>query len=103
MSNDKDIREKLHELAKKYDLPSITTWKQGHFIDSKQYRHMRQEWKDQQEVTEQTLIRPHGGTNNALFQVGARGFNGPDITAYLEEVGDLLSQLSTERKDHETR
>lgn len=84
------MSDELQKLADKYGLPSITTWKQGVFIDSPRYSHMDEEWKEEARAHEHCVVRPGGGTNNALFQV----LGGPDpasIVAYLQELGELLA------------
>lgn len=92
MSNRK-LQLKLESLANKYSLPSIIIWKQGRFIDQPKYTNMSDEWKNEQQLREQTLIRPHGGNNNALFQVCNSNANGePFIAAYLDELGELLKE-----------
>lgn len=85
-----DVQKRLDKLAEEFDLPSITTWKQGEFLDSRQYAHMPDSWKEENRQRERTLIRPHGGTHNALFQVTGSGRD-DDIVAYLVAVGELLA------------
>jgi hypothetical protein len=88
-----DLRKKLDELADEFSLPSITEWKQGKFIYQPQYSKMGERWKYDQKEHEESLIRPGGGTNNALFQV--KGNSSPEvITEYLEALGKLLSEES---------
>lgn len=85
------LQEELQQLADSLNIPNIITWKQGEFINSPKYDHMGEQWKFEQEEREQTLIRPGGGTNNALFQVS--GYPDPSvITEYLEAVGKLLAE-----------
>lgn len=87
------LHEKLEALAREYDLPSITTWRQGEFIDSPRYSHMDEEWKEESRAYERSLIRPHGGTNNALFRV--LGTESPaNIVAYLQALGKLLDEAN---------
>jgi len=98
---DKEVRKaavKIQTLANEYDLPSITTWKQGHFIDNPRYNKMGVDWKERQTEREKTLIRPYGGTNNGLFQVSGTD-RATDITAYLEKVGEVLAQLTKETEE----
>ena len=91
----KKLQDKLDALADNFNVPSITDWKQGRFIDSQKYSRMGGEWKDEQIAREKTLIRPFGGTHNALFQVTNSEINdNANITAYLEALGDLLSEES---------
>lgn len=87
------LKNELEKLAGTYDLPSITVWKQGRFIDSPRYAHDSQEWKDNANRYEKTLIRPYGGTNNALFRVDQSEYPS-DITEYLQQVGELLERLT---------
>lgn len=83
------LRERLEALADNYNLPSITDWRQGKFIDSPKYDKMGLTWKHQQAEREETLIRPHGFTNNAIFQVHGTDRD-KDIAEYLEALGRLL-------------
>lgn len=83
----------LTKLAVKFGIPSITTWQQGYFIDSPDYALMGEDWKKEQRSRENTLIRPGGGMNNALFQVtGAE--NDAKIAAYLQLLGELLTKVT---------
>lgn len=59
-----EFEKKLEALADNFNLPSITEWRQGRFIDSPKYSRMGGDWKDEQQKSESTLIRPYGGTNN---------------------------------------
>lgn len=43
----------------------ISSWRQGHFIDSRQYRHWTKKEKDQAENNEIYLVRP-SPTGNAI-------------------------------------
>lgn len=95
-----ELVEKIQTLANDFDLPNITTWKQGRFIDMPRYNTMGAEWKKEQEQRELTLIRPYGGTNNALFQVSGTG-RATDIAAYLEEIGFTLATLSNKENSNE--
>lgn len=87
----KNLSTKLNDLADKYEIPSIITWRQGRFIDGPDYKRWPQELKDKAEVAERRRIRPGGGKNNPLFQV-AGSANDSNIAAYLSEVAELLSQ-----------
>jgi hypothetical protein len=90
----REIKNMLADLTNKYCLPPITEWKQGKFIDSPKYDRMGEDWKNEQIIREKHLIRPNGGTNNALFSVDCYF---PDkITAYLEDLGDHLASLEKE-------
>jgi len=86
-----ELEEKLEALADNYNIPSITTWKQGHFIDSPKYSHMDEEWKEESQSYEETLIRPYGETHNAIFKVAASPRNA-EIAEYLEALGKLLKE-----------
>lgn len=83
------LTKDLDALAEKYEVPSITTWEQGYFLDLPQYSSMSESWKKEQKIKENTLIRPGGGTNNGLFQVSGAE-NNSKIAAYLQEVSELL-------------
>jgi hypothetical protein len=93
-------RKKLDQLAKKYDLPSITTWKQGKFIDFPQYRNSPEHWKEEKRREEQTFIRPGGGTNNALFKIDG-AFDNANIAKYLEELGFGIFKASQKKTTQE--
>lgn len=90
-----DLLKQLDDLASEFSLPSITEWQQGKFIDGPQYSHMGEKWKAEQEAREETLIRPGGGTNNALFQVRLSAA-APEIAEYLEELGRILKEYCNE-------
>lgn len=87
----KRFRDELQKLEKKYNIPGIESWKQGRFIDQQRYNCMSTEWKKEQRKYEKSLIRPYGGTNNALFKV-SNGNHDQDVAAYLEEVGRLIGK-----------
>lgn len=90
-----NLKQALNDLAETYDVPSITTWKMGRFVDSKSYDRMGMEWKAEQMIREASLIRPGGGTNNAIFRV--EGNEEPStITMYLEALGELLEKVERE-------
>jgi hypothetical protein len=82
---------KLDKLAEEYNLPSITTWMQGRFIDNPRYDNIGSVAKSVHEQREKTLIRPGGGTNNALFRVTMTDYE-EIIPKYLEEVGKILKE-----------
>lgn len=86
-----ELERKLEAIADNFNLPSITEWRQGKFIDSPEYSRMSDEWKENQQTTESTLIRPYGGTNNALFKVYNSGQDS-NIAEYLEAVGKVLRE-----------
>jgi hypothetical protein len=87
------ILAEIDIMAAKRDIPSITTWQQGQYIDMPQYNRMPSKWKREQALREETIIRPYGGTNNPLFAViGAE--NPAAITGYLETVGQYLAKLT---------
>jgi len=44
---------------------NINTWRQGHFVDQRQYDRMPQSWKEDREREERFLVRP-GSTDNAI-------------------------------------
>lgn len=90
MSN-KKLYDKLEALADNYNLPSIVDWKQGHFINSPKYSHMGIDWCKRQEDRELTLIRPHGFTNNAIFQVTG-SVDDAKVAEYLQAIGELLKK-----------
>lgn len=83
------LRSELDELADKHNIPSITTWYQGYFKYQRQYRNQPKSWIDEQDRREKTIIRPHGGTNNALFKITGSQ-DDANIANYLEELGKLL-------------
>lgn len=91
----KELNDKLEALADNFNIPSITIWKQGKFIDHPKYSHMDEHWVEEQKLRERTLIRPGGMTHNALFQVSSSGEDA-NIAEYLEAVGRLLATASKE-------
>jgi hypothetical protein len=95
-----ELASRIDGLADKYGLPSITTWKQGHFLDSPRYSHESDAWKAEQEARERTLIRPGGGTNNGLFQV-SHSEDDALIVKYLENIGSYLAQLRPKESEKE--
>lgn len=91
----KKMLDEIDDIAEGLSIPSITTWRQGRFIDSPKYYKMGDKWRHEQEEREKTLIRPYGGTNNALFQVS--GYVDNEVIAeYLEAVGKVLRQRAKE-------
>lgn len=88
------LEEKLEALADNYHIPSITEWRQGHFIDQPKYSHWSDEAKTDAEREERTRIRPHGFMNNAIFTIsGTDSSRASEIVEYLEEVGRLLKEV----------
>lgn len=87
------LKSELEKLAGIHNVPSITVWQQGRFIDSPRYDGHSQEWKDHADKYERMLIRPYGGTNNALFKVD-RSDNDANIAEYIAAVGALLERLT---------
>ena len=85
-------KETLQSIAERYGLPSITTWQQGYFMNQDKYKHMGEDWRKEQIHREQTLIRPYGGTNNALFQITGSEYD-QKITAYLQTIAEYLAKL----------
>jgi hypothetical protein len=88
-----ELKSELEKLAGKFNVPSITVWQQGRFIDSPRYQHHPQEWKDSADRHERMLIRPYGGTNNALFMV-RNNEDEANIAEYIAAVGALLERLT---------
>lgn len=88
-----ELDKALKILSQEWGLPDIRTWRQGRFIDHPRYNHMGKDWKREQEFREATLVRPNGGTNNALFQVSGAEDN-TKIVEYLEEIATLLTRIA---------
>lgn len=97
----RDIQKEFQKLADEWGLPEISTWQQGRFIDQPKYNRMGADWKQEQSDRERTLIRPGGGTNNALFQVSGAEDNAM-IAAYISEVASIVRGLP-QLKQQQTR
>lgn len=94
----RELKDDLKRLSDEWGLPDFRTWRRGRFIDQPQYNRMGADWKREQELREVTLIRPHGGTNNALFQISGAEDNAK-IVAYISEVASLLNRLDNKPED----
>lgn len=87
----RSLKDKLDSLSEEFNIPSITTWSQGKFIDSPRYKYMSTIAKSTHDHIEKTSIRPGGGTNNALFRVTNTNLD-EIIPKYLEKVAAVLDK-----------
>lgn len=93
-----ELEDRLEALADNYNLPSITEWRQGHFVDKPQYRSWSEEQRKEAESRERTLVRPYWNPNNlsnALFQVSGTDRDA-DVVEYLEALGALLKEIQND-------
>ena len=74
----------------------IQTWKQGYFVDQKQYSNMSQEWKDKRQIEESYLVRPRP-TDNALCSAST-----PENAKWIANRLNLASKLEQMTYDYAT-
>ena len=76
---------------------SINTWRPGRFIDSKEFAHMPDAWKDRRRNEESHLVRPSPKGNAICW------CNNPEdakwIADRLNVAANLEKQVSTTHKD----
>jgi len=79
------------------ELNNHTGWRQGEFIDQRQYARWSQEQKDEARAREKYLVRP-GPTDNAICTATS-----PDLAAWIAErlnlAATLESQLAASREE----
>ncbi len=74
----------------------IQTWRQGKFVDQRQYRDMTNEWKRDQKKRESYLVRP-GPTANSICCAFT-----PENAAWIAQRLNLASKLEQMTYDFAT-
>jgi ribosomal protein L18 len=75
---------------------SIKTWRQGAFIDQRQYSKLGEDWKREREREERLLVRP-SETGNAICQASS-----PDQATWIASRLNLASELEQMTYDFAT-
>jgi len=85
-------------------LNEINTWKQGKFIDQRQYSNMPNDWKKEREEDEKFLVRP-SATGNAICKATSQELSEwiAKRLNYASDISDKIEVIINKNKSPMSR